>query len=383
MADPRPLTREDLAKFLPDQRSIRAFEKLFSLIPDDLSTLDFLAKITAYSSQTGLTNNINSDYVDFNLNPKVTDKLARAWWNNAEETLNIGMGNSVVQQVGFDKYIRAKNDTGSTIEIGKIVGFDSVSGGINIIKYIADGTMPSLYFIGVTTREMINGDISPISTFGKVRGIDTTGATVSETWAAGDVLYANPTTAGELTKVRPTAPNEVIVVGIVLVVDATSGEMLVRPTIPIGLDYAEYSDSTNQSIATLNTAQAVTLDTTETQHGISIGTPASRIIFSQSGLYQVAPTLQVTSSSGALETVYLWIRKNGVDVVRSRVDATIYDSTTNLILESTFQVSAIASDYVEIMWAASSTSIRIDARAATGFAPAAPSAIIEINQIQL
>ena len=379
----RPLTREDLAKFLPDQRSIKAFEQLFRVVPDDLATLELLAKLAAYNSQSSESSNISIDYADFNLNPKVSEKLARAWWNSAENTLNIGMGDGVTQQVGLEQYIRAANNTGSSIEAGKLVCFDSVSGEINVSKYIADGTIPSLYFIGVSTREMINGDISPISTSGKVGSINTTGSSVSESWVVGDVLYASPTAAGELTKVRPTAPMEVVSVAIVLVVDSIVGEILVKSNITIDLDYAKYSDSTNQSITTLNTAQAVTLDTTETQHGISIGAPTSRIVFSQSGLYQVAPTLQVTSSSGTLETVYLWIRKNGVDVARSRVDATIYDSTTNLILSGTFQVSAVASDYVEIMWAASSTSIRIDARAATAFAPAAPSAILEINQIQL
>ena len=383
MAYPRPLTREELAKFLPDQRSIRAFEKLFSLIPDDLITLEFLAKLTAYSAQTDITNHVNSDYVDFNLNPKVTDKLARAWWNNAEDTLNIGMGGGVVQQVGLEQYIRAENDTGSTIANGKIVGFAGVNGAIKMSKYIADGTIPSLYFIGVTTREMINGDINPVSTFGKVRDINTTGSTVSETWSAGDVLYASPTIAGELTKVRPTAPNEVIVVAAVLVVDATAGEILVRPTAPIGLDYAEYSDSTNQSIAVINTAQAITWDTTEVEHGISIGTPTSRVVFSQSGLYQVVPSLQLTSSSSSTKTAYCWIRKNGVDVPRRRIDVTISGSATTLMLTTTFQVSALVNDYIEIMFAGSSTSVRIDARAATAFAPAAQSAILEINQIQL
>lgn len=38
MADPRPLTRNDLAEFLPSQRAIRAFEKLFELIPSSLDT---------------------------------------------------------------------------------------------------------------------------------------------------------------------------------------------------------------------------------------------------------------------------------------------------------------------------------------------------------
>lgn len=39
MADPRAPTRADLAKFLPDQRSIRAFEKVFELIPADLLSI--------------------------------------------------------------------------------------------------------------------------------------------------------------------------------------------------------------------------------------------------------------------------------------------------------------------------------------------------------
>lgn len=33
-ADPRAPTRKELARFLPDQRTIRAFEKLFELVPD-------------------------------------------------------------------------------------------------------------------------------------------------------------------------------------------------------------------------------------------------------------------------------------------------------------------------------------------------------------
>lgn len=42
MTDPKPLTRDELAKFLPNQRAIRAFEKLFDLIPDDLESLTVL-----------------------------------------------------------------------------------------------------------------------------------------------------------------------------------------------------------------------------------------------------------------------------------------------------------------------------------------------------
>lgn len=44
MTNPRPLSRQELARFLPDQRSIRAFEQLFDAIPSDLTELD--ARVT-------------------------------------------------------------------------------------------------------------------------------------------------------------------------------------------------------------------------------------------------------------------------------------------------------------------------------------------------
>lgn len=43
MADPKPLSRDQLAKFLPDQEAIRRFERLFvvagDLNPADIATL--------------------------------------------------------------------------------------------------------------------------------------------------------------------------------------------------------------------------------------------------------------------------------------------------------------------------------------------------------
>ena len=44
MADPRPLTRAELAEFLPNQRAIRAFEKLFEIVPPELENTLLLAE---------------------------------------------------------------------------------------------------------------------------------------------------------------------------------------------------------------------------------------------------------------------------------------------------------------------------------------------------
>lgn len=59
--DPRPLTRNELAKFLPSQRAVRAFEKLFNLVPQDfvdqqeaIDALDLLAGMAESKSQQAL-----------------------------------------------------------------------------------------------------------------------------------------------------------------------------------------------------------------------------------------------------------------------------------------------------------------------------------------
>lgn len=49
MIDPKPLTRKELSEFLPSQRAIRAFEKLFDLIPSSLDT--FTAAIAALKAR--------------------------------------------------------------------------------------------------------------------------------------------------------------------------------------------------------------------------------------------------------------------------------------------------------------------------------------------
>lgn len=38
--DPRPLTRKELRSFLPSERAVRAFERLFDLIPPDLNDIN-------------------------------------------------------------------------------------------------------------------------------------------------------------------------------------------------------------------------------------------------------------------------------------------------------------------------------------------------------
>lgn len=55
MADPKSLTRADLALFLPNNRAIRAFEELFDLIPDELFEILRQARNAEINAGTALT----------------------------------------------------------------------------------------------------------------------------------------------------------------------------------------------------------------------------------------------------------------------------------------------------------------------------------------
>lgn len=302
-------------------------------------------------------------------------------WNTAEETVDLTMGDGVVQQIGFETYMRVKNSTGSTIPNGTVVGFAGVSGEILISKFLASSSANELYFVGVTTHDMPNNDIGPVTLYGKVGGLDTSAYTV------GTILYASPSTAGGFTATRPTAPNVVISVAAVLVSDSTNGEIMVRPTIPIGLDYGSFTDLTDQTVAAIDTPTPLKLNTTEISNGVTIvndgsGNP-TRITVAQAGFYQIAVSNQYTSSNSSSKDVQTWLRVNGTDVTDSNSYVTLNGNGVNVIFSTTYSLSLLAGDYVQVMWASNDTAVSINYIAATGYSPASPSTIVSVTQIQL
>jgi len=302
-------------------------------------------------------------------------------WNEAEETVDLTMGDGVVQQIGFETYMRCKNDTGSTIPNGTVVGFVGVNAEIKVAPYLANNTANELYFVGVTTRDMPDQDVAPVTLYGKINDVDTTGPG-AETWVVGDVLYASPTIAGGLTNVRPTAPNVVISVAAVLSVDATEGSLMVRPTIPMGMDYGSFDSTIDQTLGAINTATAITLSNTLSSNGITL-TSGSRLNVASAGFYQVDVVLQLTSGSSSAKNVYFWLRKNGTNVAETTRAITVNLNSGFTPIALNYTISLAATDYVEVYWAADDTNVTLDALAASAFAPAAPSALINMNQLQL
>jgi len=384
------LTRDQLAVFLKDHEQIIQFEKLFDTVDagssdNTIVDVEIIAQLASNTANQAVdTNHLKTDYIDFNPSAPHADKDARVVWNASDDTLNLHHSGGVVQQVGQETYIYGRNNTGSTITNGSAIGFAGVNGNnrLELLDYIADGTLPMNYFFGVATQDILNGEVGFVTTFGNVRGIDTTGSAVSETWVEGDELYASPTIAGGLTKVKPTAPDVAIPVAIVSFVSATVGEIFVRPIIEQQLYYGQFARTTDVTAAVINTAYPIEMNVTEVANGVTIGTPTSRLVAEFSGLYNFSVNFQLLSSSASSKNAWLWFRKNGVDIADSASVVTLSGNNEATSAHKSDFISLDAGEYVEMMFAVDNTGLFLDATAATAFAPAAPAVLVAVTQVQ-
>lgn len=398
MADPITPTRNQIASMAGrDPELIKALERLFivsgQLTPSDIAALTILIEANslsasaAFDAATSYQPSASTlDYLDFRRLQSGASRTRRLAWNDSDQTLDIGMDYDVVQQVGLETYARVQNTTGVTIPNGSVVGFAGVGPGNQLLvtPYLADGSQPTLYILGVMTHDLPDtGQIGYCTTWGHVRGIDTTGSAVSETWAQGDVLYASPTTAGAFTNVKPTAPDNVVPLAAVLQVSATVGELFVRPTVEQQKRYGQFEATVNQTPAAANTAYPIEFDATSVSSGISIdGTYPSRIVVELSGLYDFSPSFQLASSSASAKNVWFWYRKNGTDSPNSSFIVTTDINNGYIPVGRSDFFSLQNGDYIELMWASSDVNVTLEAVAATAFAPASPACTLNVTQVQ-
>jgi len=265
--NPLNLTRNQLSEFLPNQRAVRAFEQLLkqvgNLLPSDVVTLNRLIEETTLEAATGNAraqealdllsaisraldilaqapipslgslaelNKDNIDYLGFNQAIAHAVAPAQLAWNSADGCLDIGMGyDGVVQQVGLETYYRIK--ASAAITNGQVVVFTGSVGASGVLTGAPApiGLASGLTVMGVATMDIAHNGFGYITSFGLVRGIDTSGSSVGETWVDGDTLYYNPAYVGSLTNVQPAAPNDkVIVAAVVNANGGGSGSLFVR-----------------------------------------------------------------------------------------------------------------------------------------------------------
>ena len=200
--------------------------------------------LVGYVPYTGATQNVNlgefgitTGFVGFDLTPTGTPSTpGTMFWSADDETVDIIMDAAVTQKIGQETFYLVKNQTGTAIPKGTVVRADGTlgaSGRILIAPFLADGTFPSKFCIGVTSETIADGADGFVTAFGKIRQINTA------SFPNGTVLYASPTSAGGFTATPPQAPNNIVTVAIVVYSDTTNGSIFVRPSFAANINQDE------------------------------------------------------------------------------------------------------------------------------------------------
>lgn len=146
--------------------------------------------------------------------------------------------------------------------------------------------------------------------------------------------------------------------------------------------YAILEQDSDITAAAADTAYKVTLDGIALQGITLTGSPLTEITFVEAGLYSLAFTAQISSTSASQVDFRFWPRINTVDVAGSTIVASLHNNGATTVVSRTAIFNMDAGDVLNVMWATSNTDGYLQAHAATAYAPAAPSVTLAINRIQ-
>lgn len=218
------------------------------------------------------------------------------YWDNGNGGPSVILDADVELQLGQENIVRVYNGTGSTIANGSVVAVSGAQGQRpSVVLADADSEALSAGTLGIATESIANGAEGFVTTFGLIRGLNTSAFT------AGVPIYLSQT-AGSFTATRPTAPAHTVFLGWVISVNASSGEVFVN--ISNGWELDELHNVLITSPASGNTLiydavagvwkNANLTDGT----GISITEGAGSITVANTGVLGVTATSPVASSGG-------------------------------------------------------------------------------------
>lgn len=143
--------------------------------------------------------------------------------------------------------------------------------------------------------------------------------------------------------------------------------------------YGSFYDTTDQTAAAINTAYAMTFNTTDLSQGVYLGTPTSRVYVDRPNVYNVQFSAQVINTSGGANRTWIWLRKNGTDVPESSGAVRIQGNNTEAIAAWNYILQMNAGDYIELMWEVDDLGVSLHADPATAIHPAIPSIILTVT----
>ena len=229
------------------------------------------------------------------------------------------------------------------------------------------------------------------------KGILATGGNVINDNTVGIVVTGKGNNlGGDNSNVMIAGDNNIILPGITDVMLINSSNLTIAESHVTYIDGIQYSaskkygafhDESIQSVAAINTNYEISLSNTDLSSGVSLGSPSSRIVFDNSGIYTITFSIQLVNASAQIQDANIFLRKNGTNLTQSNSHLSMLEKhgskNGGAIVTVNFLLSMSANDYIEMVWNATSTDVKIETipLIVTPSTPATPSVIITIQQI--
>lgn len=194
--------------------------------------------------------------LSFRTDQTYSDGIGTLSWDDTDGTLQLGLkGGNVSLQVGQESVQLVKHADNSGLTNGKVVYLVGSSGSNLTVRYArANNESTSANTFGVMTEDATGGNKAFCTTFGLVHNINTSNLT------EGGMVWLSKDTAGAMTAVRPTAPNNGVEVGFCVTKHATNGVIFV--TVQNGYELDELH---NVYVPSPTNGQVLTYNTTNTR----------------------------------------------------------------------------------------------------------------------
>ena len=187
---------------------------------------DLVIKASGVDYDTAWTDAPTVDKLGLDLTAAETVTTGQIAWNATEGTVDIGLLNGATNQLGQETQLLCTNSASTiTIANGMAVMFTGANSStlrLEVQPMDATGDLPGYVFFGVATQTIAPGATGYITTFGKVRGVNTSA------FPEDSLLWCDPVNAGQFVLIEPVAPQLKIAAAVVIKSHPTDGVLMVR-----------------------------------------------------------------------------------------------------------------------------------------------------------
>jgi hypothetical protein len=150
------------------------------------------------------------------------------------------------------------------------------------------------------------------------------------------------------------------------------------------MPYGAFQSLVDQTVATANTAYAMTMDTTDYSNGITLSN-SSRLNVKNAGIYNFQWSGQFENTDSQDHDVRAWIKVNGTNLTGSTGFFAVPSKHGSVnghgLVGWNYFLSLNANDYIELWWETDSNTVSLQAYAAGTNYPSTASLITTMNYI--